>query len=274
VGGKSLGILIVFAAITAGAATSVRLAGGRRAAADEVPDVTAQLRQDLLRELRPVALSNCRLERFGERNDGGYLLCGNLLGAVRSGYSYGISGYDGWGCDISRRLSVTVHQYDCFNLTRPVCQGGDTIFHGECVGAENGLQEGRPFATLATQIDRNGDGRNRIVVKMDVEGAEWDSFNTAPDDVLQRIEQMAVEFHGFDQPRFLAAVRRLKRFFHVAHFHWNNYSCVDGKAPFRAWAYEVLFVNKQIAQPEASRPVVLPHRLDAPNDPTRRECRG
>jgi hypothetical protein len=28
--------------------------------------------------LQPVALTNCELERFGEPNDGGYLMCGNL----------------------------------------------------------------------------------------------------------------------------------------------------------------------------------------------------
>lgn len=54
------------------------------------------------------------MARFGESNDGGYLACANLLGGVKSAYSYGIAGYDGWGCDISRRLNVTTHQYDYF----------------------------------------------------------------------------------------------------------------------------------------------------------------
>src|SRR5689334_11310564 len=78
-------------------------------------------RQALLEQLQPVALANCDLKRFGEANDGGYLLCANLLKDVQSAYSYGISGYDGWGCDISRQLNVKVHEYDCFNLQAPVC---------------------------------------------------------------------------------------------------------------------------------------------------------
>ena len=65
----------------------------------------------LFEEIQPVKLSNCQLERFGEPNDGGYLLCANLLGDVKSAYSYGISGYDQWGCDVSTRLRVPVHQY-------------------------------------------------------------------------------------------------------------------------------------------------------------------
>lgn len=40
----------------------------------------ARLRESLFAMLQPVALTNCQLERFGERHDGGYLMCGNLLG--------------------------------------------------------------------------------------------------------------------------------------------------------------------------------------------------
>ena len=56
-----------------------------------------QTRQKLLVELRPVALQNCRLERVGSPYDGGYLMCGNLLGNIQSAYSYGIGPADDWG---------------------------------------------------------------------------------------------------------------------------------------------------------------------------------
>jgi hypothetical protein len=56
----------------------------------------------MVRLLRPAPLSNCRLERFGEANDGGYLMCGNQPNRVQSAYSYRISGSDQWGCDVER----------------------------------------------------------------------------------------------------------------------------------------------------------------------------
>jgi hypothetical protein len=230
------------------------------------------VRQALLAEIQPVKLANCELRRFGEANDGGYLLCGNLLSGVEGAYSYGISGYDGWGCDLSRLLKVTVHQYDCFDLTRPVCEGGRTVFHGECIGTATAVADGRPYDTLERQIAGNGDASRRLVVKMDVEGAEWASFIEAPAEVLDRIDQLAVEFHGSGDPRYLAAMRRLKEFFYVAHLHWNNYSCSDDHRPFPAWAYEVLLVNKRIGVPDPAGAVTLPHPLDRPNDPGRPEC--
>ena len=83
-------------------------------------------------------------------------------------------------------------------------------------------------------------------MKIDVEGAEWDTFLGTPDSVLEQIDQITVEFHGVQEDRFIAVVRQLKKFFHVADLHFNNWSCSDGLEPFPAWAYEVLFVSKRL----------------------------
>ena len=241
------------------------------------PDVIPsehQARHQLFQELRPVALANCQLERFGETNDGGYLLCGNLLEGARAAYSYGISGYDGWGCDLATRLSATTHQYDCFNLQQPTCTTGKTVFHALCIaGGAHVDAEGRIFGSLQQQIADNGDTSNRIVVKMDVEGAEWESLLRTPDDVLERIDQLAIELHGVDEPQYVEVVRKLKRVFVVAHVHANNYTCSEDAAPFPASVYEVLFVNKRIARvDDGAPPPKLPHPLDRPNGPLRPDC--
>jgi hypothetical protein len=122
-----------------------------------------QRRHALFDMLQPVALANCRLERFGETHDGGYLMCANLLDAVESGYSYGISGYDQWGCDTSRRFDITIHQYDCFDTNVPECRSGRTVFHAECVADRSKTEGGRAFDTIVNQIARNGDRAKRLV---------------------------------------------------------------------------------------------------------------
>ena len=234
-----------------------------------------QARDRLFAELQPVKLANCEFKRFGESNDGGYLLCSNLLASVESGYSYGISGYDQWGCDISRGLTVPMHQYDCFNLQVPACPGGRTVFHGECIGGAPATIDGRPFDTLESQFVKNGDGVKRVVVKMDVEGAEWDSLPQTPDDVFQRIDQLTIELHGVrEADRFTAVVMKLKQFFYVANVHFNNFACQEGIAPFPAEVYEVLFVSKRLGVPGGPGPGGAPGNLMAPNNPKWKDCQS
>ena len=239
------------------------------------PSPNDRLRQSLFAELQPVALTNCDLKRFGEVNDGGYLLCANLLTGVQSGYSYGISGYDGWGCQVSRERKIKMHEYDCFNLTEPQCPGGATIFHAECVAGKRSTDEaGRLFDTPENQIAKNGDAGRHLVVKMDVEGAEWETFVNTPDAVFDRIDQLAVEFHGANRQRFLDAILKLKRFFYIANLHFNNYSCTTEFPPFPGWAYEVLLVNKRLGIPDPSGRRPGPSPANAPNIPQAEDCQG
>jgi hypothetical protein len=263
---------LVIAAVVVGVAAAVAAWRPGRWLPRPARDPQTIARRMLWIELQPVTLPGCTLERFGEPDDGGYLLCGNLLDGIAVGYSYGISGYDGWGCDIATRRGIPVHQFDCFNVTRPACQA-PTVFHEECVGREPAVEDGKTFGTLERQFAANGDSASRVVVKMDVEGAEWDSFLFAPHDVLARIDQLVVEFHGTDERRFLTAVRRLKQYFHVANLHMNNNSCDPKLAPFPAWAYEVLFVSRRLAEASPEAPKRPPfHALDRPNTTRVPDC--
>ena len=231
-----------------------------------------QIRQRLLLELEPVTLKNCTLERIGSANDGGYLMCANLLGGVQAAYSYGIGPADDWGCAISHRYGVPVHQYDCFSPIEVSCPGGQTMFHNECIGPRTEEIESRFFDTLSRQVFRNGDVGRTLVAKIDVEGAELASLLVTSDAMLNRIDQLAMEIHGTNR-HFLELVRKLKRTFHLVHLHFNNQSCSPRLRPLPAWAYQVLFVNKRIGiRDPANFAPRLPHALDAPDNALGWDC--
>ena len=223
-----------------------------------------QVRQALFDALAPVTVANCELARFGDANDGGYLLCGNLLN-VQAAYSYGINGTDNWGCEVSRKLAIPAHQYDCFNTEVPVCGGGDTRFNAACVAANSFVDGGRPFGTMREHIAKNGDTGKRLVVKMDVEGSEWASLLQAPDEVLGNIEQLVVEFHGVEQAATVRTIARLKELFYIANVHHNNFSCEPGLDPFPGEIFEVLLVSKRVATAGAAPRAKRYSALDAPN---------
>lgn len=231
-----------------------------------------QIRQALLEELRPVSLTNCTLRRFGSTYDGGYLMCENLIDGREAAYSYGVGPNDEWGCDVSTRYRIPVQQYDCFDPTRPVCKTGDFVFHGECIGNRRENVESRLFDTLANQVSRNGDSGKRLIVKIDVEGAEWDALMATSDAVLERIDQLSMELHGSHERRFLQVVQKLKRTFYVVNLHFNNYSCSTETAPFPSRAYQVLLVNKRIGVLDMAAGTPSASALNAPDDPTMPEC--
>jgi hypothetical protein len=241
----------------------------------EALDYRTRLR--LFSELQPVQLKNCEMKRYGLGRDEGYLLCDNLLKNIRVAYSYGIAGRDGLGCEISTKLNVPVHQYDCFDLTRAVCETGNALFHEECVG---GFTErdgaGRLFDTIENQIIRNNDGGKTLILKMDVEGAEWESLAATSDEALQDVDQIAIEFHKkADKLEYVDLIRKLKTTFYIAHIHFNNYSCTKGlDTPFPSWAFQVLMVNKKVGILDEGRKPVLPSPLDVKDNPGLPDCQN
>ena len=232
-----------------------------------------KLREAILAELQPVALKNCTFERFGSANDGGYLMCENLIEPLDAAYSYGVGPNDDWGCEISRRYHVPVNQYDCFDPARPSCDGGKFVFHNECVGNRTGNRGPHPFDTLENQLRTNGDIGRHVIIKMDIEGAEWDSLLAAPDELLASIPQIAMEMHGYDDPKIVAVLEKLKRNFYLVNLHFNNWSCTPKAAPLPAWAYQVLWVNKRIGVVDPAVPMPAPMSpLNAPDSPTWPDC--
>ena len=162
---------------------------------------------------------------------------------------------------------------DCFDPARPTCNGGTFVFHNECVSNRTSYRGSRFFDTLENQIRKNGDIGRRVIIKMDIEGAEWDSLLAAPDELLSSIPQIAMEMHGFDDPKVLKVLSKLKRNFYLVNLHFNNWSCTPKAAPLPAWAYQVLWVNKRIGVLDPAAPMPAPMSpLNAPDSPTWPDC--
>jgi len=236
-------------------------------------------RMNLFSELQPVQLKNCEMKRYGLGRDEGYLLCDNLLEDIRAVYSYGIDGRDGLGCEISTERKVPVRQYDCFNLERPVCPLGNTQFHEECVGGVTKRDDaGRLFDTIENQIIKNNDAGKTLLLKMDIEGAEWESLAATSDEALQNVDQIAIEFHkNPDKLEYVDLIKKLKKTFYIAHIHFNNskYACTKGlDRPFPSWAFQVLMVNKKVGILDDGRKPVLPNPLDEKDNPNLPDCQN
>lgn len=113
-------------------------------------------------------------------------------------------------------------------------------------------------------------GRSRLVIKMDIEGAEYAALATLSDEALSRSAMLLVEFHrlGAHLEDVLRLARRLKEAFVVAHVHANNYAPVANGVPE---VIEVVWIRKTLltSVPAGEHPGLPLPGLDQPNHPRR-----
>lgn len=96
-----------------------------------------------------------------------------------------------------------------------------------------------------------GDIRRIDVMKLDVEGSEWDWLDSMSDEQLKSVGQLTVEFHGF-LPEYRESNRT-----------WANYQrlmglgfhCIEDP---KFGSYNVLFVNRRIMISRLADRVLLP----------------
>jgi hypothetical protein len=190
----------------------------------------------LLRSFRPCTACN-KHRRYGEPNDGGYIMCEDDLtpGQIQGAYSYGINGFDGWGNDVSKALKIPVFEYDCTNRKLPLaCPSCDLRFRPECILNHKSNYVNHPeratYGTLSQQMQKNGHhevSEGALLMKIDIEGAEWQIFAEEPAENLKKFREIVVEFHNLDQTDkhdlYLSAVKNiLDAGFVVYHIHGNN----------------------------------------------------
>jgi hypothetical protein len=130
--------------------------------------------------------------------------------------------------------------------------------------------DGDGTASLATLLAhvRRGNAERWVLVKMDIEGAEYDSL-AAADGRLERVSVLAVEFHelGRNWSRFTATMQRLAEQFVIAHVHGNNCLGYVPGTPVPE-TLEITLVHRSLVPgilPAAVAAYPLP-LLDAPND--------
>ena len=233
-------------------------------------EVARSTRESILEELQTVALENCNLKRFGNANDGGYLLCDNLGESIEAAYVYGHN-YP-FACGVAQRYGVPVHYYQCALPGEPTCDGGKVVRHEECIGTEPDFVGETFVDSLEGQLYGNEDAEKRLIVEIDIEGAEWAPLAEMPEQVFAQIDQMALEFHGVDDPAHLEILRRLKEYFFLVNVHFNNHVCSPANEPLPASVFQVLLVNKNLGIEDPDAPVPAPPSpLNAP-DGTGPDC--
>ncbi len=164
--------------------------------------------------------------RIGRMGDGGYVMA-ECFTKTRVAFSFGIGGDVSWDCDLAQR-GIGVYQYDD-SIEAPPVAHHRCVFHKKSIGAKrNPTSE-----SITSVLQMYGAPGDANILKMDIEGSEWDVFDAATISDLKRFSQIVCEFHGFEKianpqwsSRALRCMTKLRWLFEVVHVHGNNHSHV------------------------------------------------
>lgn len=181
---------------------------------------------ELNNALRPKDVMGQSYVRMGRDGDGGYVMVDRGLDNAVV-YSLGVGDDVSWDQAMAN-AGCHIYQYD-HTVDRLPTEHPN--FHWSKIGIAAEPGSNGPFRTLDELIGLNGhEGRNDLVLKVDIEGAEWPMFAHMQDTTLRQFSQIVGEFHNL--PRILdlkysetvsRALAKINEHFQLVHIHANNY---------------------------------------------------
>ena len=192
---------------------------------------------------RPYVLEG-DLVRYGNKSDGGYIINTKYLQLSNVLYTYGVGGEVSFEIDLLKyNPTYKIHLYDPTILQFPEING-NVIKH------EEGLASYKKdkYDNLLNHLFVNQDINEKILLKIDIEGGEFDFFKNIDVDLLSNVVQMIVEFHIDRAPvdHFIECLNKINKNFTCIHIHGNNHSNITNingiEFPI---VPEFTFINKQ-----------------------------
>ncbi len=219
----------------------------------------------------PQKVANHNKIRVGSPSDGGYVMIDDFSG-IDLALSFGVDINADWDLEVAQR-GVRVQQYDHSIAEAPIIHPL-ILFFKKMITPEEMAPESTSIDAILRES--NIEREASVVLKMDIESAEWAVLEKCDASFLRRFSQILIEFHDIDQavdPYWLrrahAVMKKLNDNFFVFHVHGNNWSpmAVIGNVYFPA-TIEVSFAHRGRYQPEPSNEL-FPTPLDRPNNPLR-----
>jgi hypothetical protein len=172
--------------------------------------------------LSPMDIKDMTYIRLGKNNDGGYVMADYFqMMKFDAAYSFGIDNDVSWDEDIaSRGIDVFMYDHTIKSLPKK-----NPRFHYFKLGV-TGFNTGDRLRTFKDLISQNQHTHcKNMILKMDIEGCEWDVFKETDSHVINQFSQIVVEFHGLRPDNDIAKLDVLKKINEThqsVHIHANS----------------------------------------------------
>ncbi len=180
-----------------------------------------------LAQLTPMRVIGATKIRIGGPQDGGYVMIDDTP-ADPVCYSIGVGPDVSWDIDMSSNRNAQVFQYD-HTVESPPATHPQCYFHKIGLGANDYAPDLRRLDTLVN--DNGHAGRNDLILKCDIEGAEWEAMTDLAPGFFERFDQIVMELHWVDhlhdaafRSLWQSVVGNMYNSHQCYHVHGNNYS--------------------------------------------------
>jgi hypothetical protein len=183
--------------------------------------------REAVRLLVPHDLPGLQMIRVGGTHSGGYVMAPDFVD-VRGAISIGVGPDVSWDIDVARR-GIKVDMFDPTVRRLPDKVPGGVFHRVGVSGRDEATAKFRPLGELVALAAFPPE--TELVLKIDVEGAEWSTISSLADGELARYQQIVIEMHDLSRlmsdqrsAQVLTSLRMLAEGHVPVHVHANNYS--------------------------------------------------
>lgn len=202
----------------------------------------------LLRLLKQKKVVGKQYVRVGNQHDGGYIMLDDFKeGGIA--YSFGINN------DVSWDKSMAECGYDIYMYDHTIngLPEDNERFHFFKIGIADSVNViGEELNTLDFFIEQNGhQDCEHMILKMDVEGAEYGFIDMVSEETLLKFDQIVLELHDIimiDKKEYLERIlKKLNKTHQVVHVHGNNYGKIKNIEGYQfTECIEISYVKKEL----------------------------
>ena len=159
--------------------------------------------------LCPKEVLNKKKVIYGDNLDGTYILHDDLEN-IKIAYSLGIDSRIQFDKALADK-GIDVYMYDHTINKLPF---ENEKFHWKKIGIGGNKNRTYNIQTLQEMLKENGHvNEKNMILKIDVEGAEWDSLADTPEDVLLQFKYITIEYHFFEifHPYFYDVIKKVHK---------------------------------------------------------------
>ena len=195
--------------------------------ANSSPLAGGPLLQETLRETLSLLEPRCvvgysKIRVGNRRGDGGYVMVDDLKGIVEA-ISAGIGGDASWDEEIAS-YGIEIYQYDHTVDCPPIRNKHFHFFKRKVCATPSANSE-----SLSSMVER-ATSKEALLLKIDIEGSEWEVLEATSKETLQRFKQIVIELHHLSKLRnhhwrqtAIQVLKKLHDIFQVVHIHANNW---------------------------------------------------